>query len=204
MEKEKEKEIISKIVAKAATDQVYNFNLIQNPNTTIKEEYKDLNLSNKEIETIVKKSKNRILGLSHKELYEIIKQTLSNAQRSFRIIVSMSVILFFVGIVLIIFAAISGLINQGETYSLIFGGIGTTDILVLFIFKPIKRVQKSIGDLVQLEISYLNYNYQFEYLTSFMNKMEDPDLDKIAKINTFLDKLVSNALKNIENYIEEK
>ena len=199
MEKEK---ILSETVGKAVMDRAYLYNLMGDPYGTIKETYPGI--SRKEAEEIRKKVMNIIPGMSEEEVLNLVKGTIASAQRAFRTSLWMNVTFFSLGIALIILAAVSGVIRGEGTHAVIFGGLGIADVLLFFIFRPMKGVQDSIGNLVQIEIIFLSYYDQLTYWNIFADKQHNIDFATMEKINASIDKLTTKALKDIQNFVEEK
>ena len=70
----------------------------------------------------------------------VMRDTIETAASSYRVARILSIVLFSVGIALLIVAAVFGLIRNQETLSLIFGGLGTANLVALLLYRPIERV----------------------------------------------------------------
>ena len=103
-------------------------------------------------------SSKELQDLSLKELKDAIRKAKSTQTW----ILALNIIMFFFGIVLISVAVYAGYSNMSPMYSVLFGGIGFAELVASFFIGAMQRSQKSISDLVQVEITFLNF---FEQVT---------------------------------------
>ncbi|MCK7521671.1 MAG: hypothetical protein MZV64_30295 [Ignavibacteriales bacterium] len=77
------------------------------------------------------------------------------------VIIFLSIIMFIIGIALIsvpAIAAFSGEIDQMQ--SLITAGFGILDLSALFLFRPMERIHKMMGDMSQIILALNSYQTQ--------------------------------------------
>jgi hypothetical protein len=120
----------------------------------------------------------------------------------------MNVIMFAVGIGLFLFAAFYAVFSNEKIYSLVFGGLGTVTFISLFILTPMEKSQNALSNLVQVEISFMNY---FEQITLWENFALTPqgnppaispaNLDKASEM---LQKRSMETIELLQKYIETK
>ena len=138
----------------------------------------------------------------------ILKDTIGSATLTFKTIRWMNVIMFAVGIGLFLFAAFYAVFSNEKIYSLVFGGLGTVTFISLFILTPMEKSQNALSNLVQVEISFMNY---FEQITLWENFALTPQGNPPAISPANLDKasemLQTRSMETIEllqKYIETK
>ena len=110
----------------------------------------------------------------------VMKDTIASASYSYKLARVLSVVLFGVGIVLIGIAVVFGFIRNEETLSLIFGGLGTADLIALLLYRPIERIQSGVDDLIKSQITCLSFLAQYDSIaralaTMSTLKFDDPN-----------------------------
>ncbi len=80
---------------------------------------------------------------------------------TYGILVVLSVIMFLVGVVLLSVPIATALQGQFENLqSLITAGFGIADLAALFLFKPIERIHRLMGDMGQITLAINSYQTQ--------------------------------------------
>ncbi len=116
------------------------------------------------------------------------------------VIVILSIIMFGVGIILIsvpFYAAHNTGIN--EIKSLIAGGFGIADLVVLFLFKPIERIHKIMGDMSQIVIALNSFQTQ---LGLRLMQMDATNRDSMGMTAEYVSSAAKESIKIIQDYFE--
>jgi hypothetical protein len=136
----------------------------------------------------------------------ILKSTLGNAALTYKIITWMNVVMFGVGIGLFVFAAFYGVFAERKVYSLVFGGLGTVSFATLFLLGPIEKSQKALSNLVQVEISFMNYFEQITFWETFalrpVGNPPMPSSENIEKASEMLQQRSKDTVDLLEKYVE--
>ena len=139
---------------------------------------------------------------------QILKDTLGNAARTYKTITWMNIVMFIVGISLFLFAAIYAVFSKEKVYSLIFGGLGTISFITLFLLGSIEKSQVALSNLVQVEISFMNYFEQISFWETYalMPKGYPPMLNEgnIEKASEMLQLRSKEIIDLLQNFIETK
>jgi hypothetical protein len=147
----------------------------------------------------------RVADLSNYAV-NILKQTIGSATLTFKTISLMNVILFGVGIGLFLFAALYAVISSEKIYSLVFGGLGTVTFISLFILTPMEKSQNALSNLVQVEISFMNYFEQMSFWENFaLTPQGNPPAPSPANIEKASDMLQKRSMETIDllqKYVE--
>lgn len=137
---------------------------------------------------------------------QILKTTLDNAAYTFKTITWMNVVMFGVGISLFVFAAFYAAFAERKIYSLLFGGLGTLSFAVLFLLGPIERSQNALSNLVQVEISFMNYFEQIGFWETFALRPEGnppmPSPANIEKASEMLQQRSKDTVEMLQKYVE--
>jgi hypothetical protein len=99
-----------------------------------------------------------------RHIRESIQRTFSDAHTTYRAINWMNWIMFGTGICTFIAAAVYGIVAHEIRYSLLFGGLGAATFITQFLANPIRKTQKALSNMVQTEITILNYIEQMMLL----------------------------------------
>jgi ABC-type multidrug transport system fused ATPase/permease subunit len=136
----------------------------------------------------------------------ILKDTIGSATWTFKTISWMNVILFAVGIGLFLFAAFYAVFSSQKIYSLVFGGLGTVTFISLFILTPMEKSQNALSNLVQAEISFMNYFEQITFWESFaLTPQGNPpalDPSNIDKASEMLQRRSMETIDLLQKYVE--
>jgi hypothetical protein len=143
------------------------------------------------------------LALSVK-MMNVVGQTFDSASRTFRTITVMSWITFAVGVALFVFAAILAAFTHAQVYSILFGGLGATSFVALFIRHPVDRVQQALANLVQVEVVFISYFDQVSWWEGLSNipKENQPDPEHIERASAGLQQRTAETMDLLQRIIE--
>ena len=134
------------------------------------------------------------------------RNTIDTAAASYKLARILSVILFVVGIGLLGVAVFFSFTRNEETLrwilSLIFGGLGTVNLIALLLYRPIERIQSGVNELIKSQIvglSFLAQHDSIRHTLATMSKLplEQADLDKQLKLAQYLRESASQAVADL-------
>jgi hypothetical protein len=141
-------------------------------------------------------------------MFETVKQTFLSARMTYKSIMWMNWIMFATGIGLFIFSALYAVYAHEKAYSLLFGGLGVSSFVALFILGPIGKVQKALVNLVQAEIAFMNHFDQQSFWESYANLMvgmpPQPDPAHIEKASASLQERSRETIEMLQRYVEDE
>lgn len=140
------------------------------------------------LQTAMEDGRKEVIGLQSKLTY------------TYWIIVTLSVVMFFLGILLLsvpALAAIQGRIS--ELQSVIAAGFGIADLAALFLFRPIERIHGLMGDMSQITLAINSFQAQLalrlleidagkrDTIGTAAEKINDAAKDSIGLIQTYFE-----------------
>lgn len=118
------------------------------------------------------------------------------------VIIFLSIIMFTIGIVLIsvpAIAAFSGEIDQMQ--SLITAGFGILDLSALFLFRPMERIHKMMGDMSQIILALNSYQTQVGLRLMELDVTNRPSMGHTAfKVN----EAAKESIQLVQDYFEAR
>ncbi len=89
-----------------------------------------------------------------------------------------------------------------DPYATAFGSLGVVSFITTFYNTPQKKIQKTVGDLTQLQMFYRTYYMQAEAVNDWLyNNDKNMSLDDLDKVNKQLEALTNGCVEKIETYI---
>jgi hypothetical protein len=119
---------------------------------------------------------------------------------TYGIIVSLSVVMFLLGLVLLIVpivAAFNGEIDKLQ--SIISAGFGIADLATLFLYGPIEKIHKNMGDMSQIILALNSYRSQVAL------RLREMDVNNRPSIGIAAEKIgiaAESSIKMIEDFFE--
>ena len=118
------------------------------------------------------------------------------------VIIFLSIIMFTIGIALIsvpAIAAFSGEIDQMQ--SLITAGFGILDLSALFLFRPMERIHKMMGDISQIILALNSYQTQVGLRLMELDVTNRPSMGQTAyKVN----EAAKESIQLVQDYFEAR
>jgi hypothetical protein len=137
---------------------------------------------------------------------KILKDTLSYAARTYRAITRMNAVMFSMGVILFLFAAVEGAIFRNLSYTAAFAGLGAASFVGLFFMGPIERTQAALANLIQAEVTFMNYFEQITFCENFGLTPNDetgkPDPDRIQKASALLQQRSAETIEILQKYLK--
>jgi hypothetical protein len=131
-----------------------------------------------------------------KDMDALFYKTLGHAEKAFDVNVKINIIVVGVGISLLAYSIVYSAFKNLDIYSTAFGSLGVVSFIALFYFTPQRKIQKTVGDLVQIQMLYRTFYMQaeavsdYDYLTRMSKTFDD-----VKRMN---DHLMENTLKVID------
>ena len=202
---EKVKELV---VAKAYLNPLFHQQFSQQPIDTVLNTAKteQLTIGQEEAETIAKDARTVIAPFIGIEAKNLVQGITNKITQGFNSIITMSQILFYVGLVIIFIAFLLDIygVLKGVSWqqyiasSGVLGAIGLGSIYTSFVKGSFEKVRNSVGDLVQINVIFFAYADQLSLL---MRESQDEDAD-IPEIIKQIGKVEVQTIKNIQDYCE--
>lgn len=130
---------------------------------------------------------------------DLLQNSIEDARKAFRNLRLLSNATFTIGLSLFVLSAVSGLILQKETFSLVFGGLGTFTIVAIFVTKPKDEIQAALSNLLQAETIFLNFYDQLHFWAPYASS---GSIDERKQASHALNEATSFALQAFQQYVE--
>lgn len=116
------------------------------------------------------------------------------------IVVILSVIMFALGIVLLSVPAIMALLGRtAELQAFVAAGFGLADLTALFLFRPIERIHRLMGDMSQIVLALTSFQTQVELRLIQMNASSRSSVRQTAES---IAAIAPATIKLIQDYFE--
>jgi hypothetical protein len=141
-------------------------------------------------------------------MFENVKKTFIYARLTYKSVTWMNWLMFGTGIGLFVFAAFYAAYSHEKIYSLLFGGLGVSSFITLFMLGPIDKSQRALSNLVQAEIAFMNYFDQQSFWEGYANiprgMPPGPDPANIERASAALQERSRETIELLQRYVEEE
>jgi ABC-type multidrug transport system fused ATPase/permease subunit len=134
-------------------------------------------------------------------LDELFYRTLGYAERSFKVNLYINMLIVVAGCVLVIYSMLYGWLKGLDAYSLTFGALGVLSFVSSFYLAPHKKIQRTIGDLTQIQVFYRTYCAQWENIMDWARENKDMTLEQLEALNKQLEERSGTAIEKIEKFL---
>ncbi|MFI5237337.1 MAG: hypothetical protein ACHQLA_05315 [Ignavibacteriales bacterium] len=118
------------------------------------------------------------------------------------VIICLSIIMFALGIVLLSVPAIAAFQKQiDQMQSLITAGFGIADLSALFLFRPLERIHKIMGDMSQIILALNSYQTQVGLRLMELDVTDRPSMGQTAEN---INKAAKESIKLVQEYFEAR
>ena len=118
------------------------------------------------------------------------------------VIIYLSIIMFVFGIFLLSIPAIAAFQNQmDKVQSFITAGFGVVDLAGLFLFRPMERIHKTMGDMSQIILALNSYQTQVGLRLMELDITNRPSMGKTA---IHVSEAAKESIKLVQEYFEER
>jgi len=138
------------------------------------------------------------------QIDDLFYRTIAHAERAFKINLNINIVLVIVGISILAYSIIYSWYNHLDLYSTAFGTLGILDFVAIFYLSPQRNIQKTVGDLTQIQMFYRSYYIQIEYIIDWANLHQDMTIEELEKWNKRLEEVTINITEKIEELIGKK
>lgn len=132
-----------------------------------------------------------------------LRKTIEQIDSGFRSTMLMYKVAFYLGVVLIIVAVYTALVDGITLLSIAFGGMGVLDFLAFFITKPAQNLQTSRADLAQLQAAFFNWfidTYNWNSYLIHLNNTNQVEFSKCKEVSDILLANTDKTMSLIEQY----
>ena len=130
--------------------------------------------------------------------------TLMHAETAFRINIILNIIVAGIGLSLLTYAIAYSWVNGLDLYATAFGSLGVASFVAIFYFTPQRKIQRTTGDLAQLQMLYRSYCMQAEEVNDLCYRYNPKTIEELEKIDNHLTKLTIEICDKIEKVVGEK
>lgn len=156
-------------------------------------------MDTKKIQEANENAAKNLYGLMNESKSELTRLRLKLAG-SYWIIIVLSVLMFILGIVLLSVPIAAGF-RQDSDYlkSIIAAGFGIADLAALFLYGPIEKIHKMMGDMSQIILALNSYRSQVALRLLEMNIY---DRDTVGAAADKINEAAEKSIKMIQDYFE--
>ena len=116
------------------------------------------------------------------------------------VVVILSVIMFAMGIVLLSVPAVMALQGRSaELQAFIAAGFGLADLTALFLFRPIERIHRLMGDMSQITLALASFQTQVELR---LIQMDASSRSSVGQAAEAVAEIAPTTIKLIQEYFE--
>jgi hypothetical protein len=134
---------------------------------------------------------------------DLFKKTLDNAARTYRLITTMTRVMFGVGIGLFVFAAAYATFADVKSLSVLFAGLGVSTFVAIFVLGPADKAQVALSNLVQTEVCFMAFFEQVRMLSNLAWEGDGTvNIDKAREASSLLYRRAHQAMDLMQNYLE--
>ena len=135
-------------------------------------------------------------------LDNLFNRTVGYAEDAFKTNKNINLVVVGVGIVFVGYAIANSALRGLDLFSTAFGSLGIVAFIATFYFTPQKKIQKTVGDLTQIQMFYRTYWSQVENVLDWIREHHaQMTLDDVDKANSQLENITKYAVGQIEEYI---
>jgi hypothetical protein len=135
---------------------------------------------------------------------DLYYHTIAHAERAFRVNVYINITLVSVGIILVANSIIYSWVKDFNVFSILFGTIGVLEFVTIFYLTPQRKIQKTVGDLTQMQMLYRTYYTQIEAVESWNYMNPEKAQGELERMNNHLQDITIKTAQKVEDFIGKK
>jgi len=139
-----------------------------------------------------------------KEIIKMQNEVVGRARWTQSVILGMTLTAFCISVFLVLVAVAQVLLEGNLVFGAISSGGGIGTLLVTLLYNPIEKAQKSVGDLVQVQIVFLSFNSKVTiWLQDVKAKIESEvglQDQRVKEATQDIEEAAANALDHIQYY----
>lgn len=132
------------------------------------------------------------------ELKSSLRKTLDQIDRAYRSTMLMYQISFYLGVALILVAVVMAVTSKEALLPIVFGTLGTLDILTFFLVKPQEQLQNSRASLAQLQAGLYNWFMDSFNQHTFLGLLQQQGKIDAASMQQVSQALMSNTNQTLD------
>ena len=131
----------------------------------------------------------------------VTSKTIKTAEKAYQFARFMSVVLFIIGIALLVTSIVFSFLKNDTVLTIFFGGLGAANIITLFLYGPIERIQSGVDALIKSQIACISFAAQYDIL---MRVPTDPKINYDTRLNMAqnMRDLTSKLIADLNGYIQ--
>jgi hypothetical protein len=137
---------------------------------------------------------------AHQATLDQLNSTIEDGRMGFKNLIHLNNMVVLMGLVLIGLSAISGIILLRETLTFIFGGLGISVLVAMFVLKPSEKIQVALANLIQAQTVSLDFYNQLQFWTPYAH--EASGTEERQQASKALHDATTFALKALHDYVE--
>jgi len=139
-----------------------------------------------------------------KEIIKMQNEVVGRARWTQSVILGMTVVAFVIGVLLLLVAVVQVLLEGNLVSGVISSSGGMLTLLGTLLYNPMKKAQKSIGDLVQIQITFLSFNSKvtvwLQYVKAKIESEDGIQDQRVKEVAQDIEEATTKALDHIEYY----
>jgi hypothetical protein len=137
---------------------------------------------------------------AHSTTFDRLNSTIEDGRLGFKNLVQVNNVAVLSGPVLIGLAAISGIVLQNGTITFIFGILGISVVIAMFLLKPSEQIQVALANLIQAETVSTDFYNQVQFWAPYAH--ESASAEERQRASQALHEATTFALKALHDYVE--
>ena len=136
------------------------------------------------------------------ELDKLFYRTIGYAESAFRTNRYINIVVVCIGTVMVVYALVYNALRGSDLTSVAIGGLGIADFMGLVFFTTQSKIQKTVGDLTQIQMLYRTYCNELETTLDWVRDNRNAmTIDLVERVDSELEKRTEYAIKRIEELI---
>lgn len=133
-----------------------------------------------------------------------LEKTVIQINRGFQLTMYMYLMVFIIGVIFLGISAYMAISTEKEFISSLFGGMGMLSVLSFFFSRTPIELQRSRGELAQLQAALFNWYVDITNWNSYLLKNQDISLNEFKEISQEQMARTEQTVKLISQYVRNK
>ncbi len=132
----------------------------------------------------------------------VTSKTIKTAENAYRFARFLSIVLFVVGIALLITSIVLSFFKNDTVLTVFFGGLGATNIIALFLYRPIERIQSGVDALIKSQIACISFAAQYDIIMRASAENHKISYDMRLTMAQNMRDLTSRLIADLNGYFQ--
>jgi hypothetical protein len=128
----------------------------------------------------------------------VTSKTIKTAEKAYSFARLLSTVLFSIGVVLLIVSVLLGIFGDNTLLTVFFGGLGATNIITLFFYRPIERIQTGVDALIKSQIACVSFAAQYDIIMRSVSGSKDVDNDMRLRMAQYLQDATKQLMADLD------